>query len=293
MIDLKSKQNLKERKASIYDMILTKAERDAAKKARKLARRKARAAAAAKGLPPPVFFTPSNISSPSTSTTTTTIATNITTTTSTPRHTFHSKFNDHFETPFNAYADLEPILDHIKNKQQVIYDPFYCQGSMVSHLRRLGFNNVINRNEDFWQVLKEKTVPEFDVCVTNPPYSDQDKERCVQFMVNSKRPGFVLLPSYCANKTWMKRALSGQECFVIRPKEDYQFAHIQNKGHKKSPFHSSWFCLNLKYDEMKGVSPLVQKLESLGSVGVSFKKRPSSKRRKKLKRKSSLVNDLF
>ncbi len=32
-----------------------------------------------------------------------------------------------------------------------IYDPYYCEGSVVLHLRALGFTNVYNRNEDFYK----------------------------------------------------------------------------------------------------------------------------------------------
>ena len=264
--------------------VLSKTERMAAKKARKLARRKARAEAAAKGLPPPQFFSHHNLPSSSSSSTTTS------STTSTG-HTFASKFNDHFETPALAYSDLAPLLLALNASSKIIYDPFYCKGSMVQHLGSLGFNNVINKNEDFWRVLDQNALPTFDICVTNPPYSDRDKERTVDFIIKSKKPGFVLLPSYCGNKAWLERARRGQKCFVVRPYHDYQYQHIAGKGHATSPFHSSWFCFNCDFDQMKRISPLVQELHGLTKVGVSFKKRLSSKRRKAMnkKRKRSTV----
>ena len=153
-------------------------------------------------------------------------------------------------------------------------------------MNSLGFQNVVNRNEDFWSMQANNTIPNYDVCVTNPPYSDHDKERTVKFIVDSKKPGFVLLPSYCGNKTWLKRASAGQQVFVVRPKIDYQYAHIEHRGHATSPFHSSWFCFNVRYDIMSRVSPLVRHLAKLEEVGVSFVKRLSSKRRKAMKRKA-------
>ena len=284
--------------------VLSKAERVAIKKARKLARRKARLDAAAQGLPPPTFLPSSTTPIAQDSSTTTTTTTNTltssspissssssTSTSSTTHHNFASKFNDHFETPLQAYKDLAPLLRHLNpnSNTQIIYDPFYCQGSMVQHMNTIGFSNVINQNVDFWNVLKEKRLPSFDVVVTNPPYSDDDKEKTVRFICETKKPGFVLLPSYCGNKTWLKRATtkSKQEYFVVRPVIDYQYNHLHHKGHKDgSPFHSSWFCFNCNYKEMKSVSPnLVQKISELKSVGVQFTKRLSSKRRKAMKRK--------
>ncbi len=32
-----------------------------------------------------------------------------------------------------------------------IYDPYYCEGSVVLQLRSLGFSSVYNRNEDFYK----------------------------------------------------------------------------------------------------------------------------------------------
>jgi hypothetical protein len=65
---------------------------------------------------------------------------------------FESKYNDHFETPLEAFTDIAPLLRALASslgkpeKELVIYDPYYCKGSMVSHLKELGFETVINRN---------------------------------------------------------------------------------------------------------------------------------------------------
>lgn len=57
-----------------------------------------------------------------------------------------------------------------------IYDPFYCEGAVIRHLSSLGFKNVYNRCEDFYAVAAAGKTPEFDVVVTNPPFSG----RCFQ-----------------------------------------------------------------------------------------------------------------
>ena len=87
---------------------------------------------------------------------------------SAPQHAFVADFNDHFETPLAAYADIAPILKRLAAKMQGplrVYDPFFCKGSVVSHLKQLGFPHVYNRNEDFWAVLAAKRLPAFDAHV--------------------------------------------------------------------------------------------------------------------------------
>jgi hypothetical protein len=52
--------------------------------------------------------------------------------------------------PAVAYADIVPVLSSIaaalgkSHSDMVIFDPFYCQGSVRRHLAALGFPNVIN-----------------------------------------------------------------------------------------------------------------------------------------------------
>ena len=100
---------------------------------------------------------------------------------------FEVEYNDHFETPKIAYADLLPVLLQVasdKKKplsevmsclclvflfdikvivdsvlQLVVYDPYYCEGQMITFLNELGVKNVINRNRDFYEDMKEQNIP--------------------------------------------------------------------------------------------------------------------------------------
>ncbi len=60
--------------------------------------------------------------------------------------------NDHCESPLNAYEDIRPILDILvqllgrkTNDQLSIYDPYYCNGLTLKHLKDLGYSNVYNK----------------------------------------------------------------------------------------------------------------------------------------------------
>eukprot|EP00951_Prasinocladus_malaysianus_P006389 scaffold45444_cov33-Prasinocladus_malaysianus.AAC.1 len=70
-------------------------------------------------------------------------------------HPFATDPADHCETPYEAYEHISPFLNKVwkrlakhlrKNPSEVlIYDPYFCEGSMKEHLRKLGFNNVYNK----------------------------------------------------------------------------------------------------------------------------------------------------
>jgi hypothetical protein len=70
---------------------------------------------------------------------------------------------------------------------------------------------VINENKDFYEVVKNDEVPEHDVLVTNPPYSEDHVEKCLRFAAlncaRHDRPYFLLLPSYVINKPYYVDAL--------------------------------------------------------------------------------------
>lgn len=73
--------------------------------------------------------------------------------------------DDHCETPENAYADINKTLEYMlchTQKDQfanqtetriietckdkcMIYDPFFCQGSVVKRLGAQGYSNVYNK----------------------------------------------------------------------------------------------------------------------------------------------------
>jgi hypothetical protein len=83
---------------------------------------------------------------------------------------FKVDYNDHFETPRVAYADIVPFLHALSSQvkktdaELSIYDPYWCEGSMVAHLGSLGFTSVINRNRDFYADIKKKAVPGKTFC---------------------------------------------------------------------------------------------------------------------------------
>lgn len=80
-----------------------------------------------------------------------------------PQEFAAAEASDHAETPLNAYTHVTEILKHIQGQKTQhsksdryshrtlrIYDPYFCQGAVVSKLADCGFFSVYNRNEDFY-----------------------------------------------------------------------------------------------------------------------------------------------
>lgn len=78
---------------------------------------------------------------------------------------FPVDYNDHFETPLQAYRDILPLLQclctnsHSESSNLSIYDPYYCKGSMKTYLANLGFTSVINENRDFYADISANRIP--------------------------------------------------------------------------------------------------------------------------------------
>lgn len=59
-----------------------------------------------------------------------------------------------------------------------------------------GFEDVYNKEEDFYEKIATGTVPDFDVLVTNPPYSSNHMERIVDFCAALDKPWLMLVPNF-------------------------------------------------------------------------------------------------
>ena len=161
-------------------------------------------------------------------------------------HPFEADYNDHFETSDEAVHDIAYIIEALarslgKEPSKLrIYDPYYCNGSIVGTWTRAGFPRCYNENEDCYKVWEEGTEPEYDCIITNPPYSGQHKEWCIRHCVESGKPWLLLLPNYCATKQYFTSLIGGAPAFFIIPNNAYIFTHPEGTGYDDSPFHSIW-----------------------------------------------------
>lgn len=170
---------------------------------------------------------------------------------------------DDAETPFEAFRDVESVLKRIAellNKPAAdlaIWDPFYCAGTMVNHLRRLGFENVHNENKDAYQIIADGQEPVFDVLCSNPPFSGDNMHRifdyCTAGSKHRSAPRFwlLLMPQYVSKKHYFLEharltAADHQTLFVAPKLQPYAFTTPATEQtptvlHAAGSFQTVWF----------------------------------------------------
>jgi hypothetical protein len=216
-----------------------------------------------------------------------------------PKFDFHVDYNDHFETPLVAYQDILPLLDalhdNIDRNDHIIYDPYYCDGRASVYLRQIGFEKVEHAKRDFYADVTKQQVPQHHTLITNPPYSDTHKEKCLQFCVDQfrteKRPFFLLMPNYVAARSYYRRILGNeiQDVAYYVPSRPYEYDHPEGTGHGVSPFESLWFCgigqTAIECFQKRGAADsFVASIEELEALKViPTEKRPNPRQRKKRK----------
>ena len=195
--------------------------------------------------------------------------------------------SDHCETPLVAYEHICRILDAIakqlgKSRASLrIYDPYYCEGGMREKLDSLGFKSVTNEKRDFYADFNNSLLPEYDVLVTNPPYSGDHVPKLLTMASSSGKPFFLLMPNYFYMKDYYYPCLhpvldnssgTGEELrravqqatvetvtapagsrshalslFFISPEQRYSYHTPKGRRQAKSskftsPFPSFWYC---------------------------------------------------
>ncbi|KAL3767601.1 hypothetical protein ACHAWO_003280 [Cyclotella atomus] len=183
------------------------------------------------------------------------------------RHAFPTNSLDHCETPLRAYQHIAPVLETIANRLNLqpsklrIYDPYYCDGSMKQHLSTLGYTRVIHFNVDFYHQIQNKSIPEHDVLLTNPPYSEDHIEKLLQFVTtsNNDKPFLLLMPNWVARKSEYNSLMGNVPHFFLSPVKPYTYTmplwnedkpdHVQENG-ETTPYLSSWY-ISLNCSEME------------------------------------------
>ena len=160
--------------------------------------------------------------------------------------------DDHCESPEVAYKDIAPFLKRLakslnkKDADLLIYDPYFCEGSVVERLRIFGFSKVYNRKEDFYS--SDTLKPDYDVLVTNPPYSGDHVEKLIEFCLVRNKPFFLLLPNYVYMKPYYSKLTAPlQNMFYVSPVNRYLYTTPKGRRQKKSksytsPFPTFWYC---------------------------------------------------
>lgn len=140
--------------------------------------------------------------------------------------------------------------------------PYFCAGGVKDKLGACGFPNVYNKCEDFYARIRTKTTPEYDILVTNPPYSTKPFdhiERLMDFCQKSGKPYLILQPCYVYCKPYYNDSLEHRPAgvtsqpFYITPSARYTYRtptglrDVKAGALSTSPFVTFWFCDGANY----------------------------------------------
>ena len=147
--------------------------------------------------------------------------------------------NDEYYTP--GYA-IKPLLKYLPKNITIWECTDYGESNITSILRGGGYNVISTKKEDF-DFLIDKPDFDFDMIITNPPYSLKDEfiKKCYEY----KKPFCLLLP--ITTLEGVDRGNLFREYGIEVIVFDRRIEFIKEKGNW---FNASWFCWKVLNKEL-------------------------------------------
>ena len=145
--------------------------------------------------------------------------------------------NDELYTP--DYA-IKPLLKYLP-KNKIIWEcTDFGNSNITKVLRQNGYKVISTHKKDF-DFLIDNANFEFDMIITNPPYSLKDEfiKKCYEY----KKPFCLLLP--ITSLEGIERGKMFRENSVELLVLDRRCNFIYNNAKKSNWFNTSWFCWNI------------------------------------------------
>ena len=119
--------------------------------------------------------------------------------------------DDDYETHSEILKDLLPFIQNYN----IIYDPFYCKGTIVKEWEKLN-KTCINEKKDAFDREHPK---EYDLIFSNIPFSI--KKKCFELFFSLNKPFVVLTTIDTLGSKWIKKYFDKLQ-FII-PNGRYSF----------------------------------------------------------------------
>jgi len=161
---------------------------------------------------------------------------------------FHTKTflkHDDYMTPKYAW---ENIKQFIPEEYNIIYEPFYGDGTSGILLKELMANKtIIHENVDFYEWCNKYV---YDMILSNPPFSDAKK--IMPKLLELDKPFILLMPSSKINTSYF-RAWKDKGIQIIIPRKRISFIKMKNGKYVESKganFDCFYYCykMNLEKD---------------------------------------------
>lgn len=144
----------------------------------------------------------------------------------------------------NDYATSKYIfqmLTSFVDKSDIIYEPFYLNGSSKTYLNELGYNKVIHYNENFFENYNNY---EYDIIISNPPFSI--KKKVFQKLYDIDKKFIMIVPVSTITKLFIKEIFKNDidKIQIIIPNRRLQFEKDGNVN-KRCWFDCVFLCYKL------------------------------------------------
>lgn len=147
--------------------------------------------------------------------------------------------DDDYETSSDILKDLLPYLDKFNGMDITIYDPFYCQGTVVKEWEKLGYKCINEKKDAF-----NREHPQFDIMISNIPFSL--KKQVFELAFKLDKPFILLMPIESIAVKWLNQYWDKLQ-FLI-PNGRLQFLK-NGKPTKSCWFNTMWVCYNINLKE--------------------------------------------
>ena len=145
--------------------------------------------------------------------------------------------NDELYTP--EYA-IKPLLKYLPKNIKIWECTDYGSSNITKILKENKYE-IIKTHKDNFDFLNDKPNFEFDMIITNPPYSLKDEfiKKCYEY----KKPFALLLP--ITSLEGIERGKMFRENGIELLVFDRRCNFIYDNAKKSNWFNTSWFCHNI------------------------------------------------
>jgi len=144
--------------------------------------------------------------------------------------------DDDYETSKEILNDLLPFIKDYKT----VYDPFYCNGKVISEWKELN-KECINEKKD---AFNREHPENFDILISNIPFSC--KEKCLELGMKIDKPFILLMPIDSLGSKWIKKYFHKLQFIIPSGRYNFLKKGLKTKG---CWFDTMWVCYKINLNK--------------------------------------------
>jgi len=169
--------------------------------------------------------------------------------------------NKPFDELYTPNEAIECLLSFIPKSVKTIWEPTAIPNSkIVEVLRQNGYKVITSHLDEGYDFLKYLPEEEFDMIITNPPFSLKDKFLKRGFEID--KPFFFLLPLTTLESKKRNKLFSTHRIEMVIPNKRFNFM----KDKKSSWFQTSWIGYKIGLENQLNFIELKNELQTDNSL---------------------------